>query len=300
MAHRALPPSLEPFAAAHMGEGVTARFCGWAHADSAVWALRTTDGVRAFLKLHRQPRKFRQELYALRVWTPELPEVTPRLLAVHEPLGALLLAAVPGTLALRAPLTRAEEGALYRQAGAFLGRFHRLPFTDTDPLPLADALRRRAAAWARRAAGHVDAATLRWVGAQVAESADLLGGLSASRVPTHGDFTPRNWLVDRIEDRVGGRCGARLKTSVIDFEHSRPDLGLTDLLKLRSEVWPLRPDLEEAFFRGYGRPLVEQETALLARLAALHALSTVVWACEHGDAAFEAQGRALLERLQDA
>jgi hypothetical protein len=278
---------LEAFAAAHLGDTLRVRFCGWDHAESRVWALETAGARRAFLKVPSQWRKFRQERHAYRAYLPGLRRWVPNLIAVCEAPAALLLTAKPGTLVQHTPLTSVEEHALYCQAGAFLRVLHAQPLTERDPMPLAEALRRRAQAWCERAHGLVDAALVDWVHAQAAEAAKLAHTAALPRVPTHGDFSPRNWLV------------ADGALYVIDFEHAKPDLWLADVLKLWCAVWWERPDLARSFFAGYGRPPTALEETLLERLAALHALSTVVWARAHADAAFEAQGLALLRRLQE-
>ena len=82
-----------------------------------------------------------------------------------------------------------------------------------------------------------------------------------------------------------------------DFEHARPDLYLNDFERLQVGLWRRRPDLREAFQDGYGRVLTDAEREVLTRTAALGALSTVVWAREHGDAEFEAHGWETLEWL---
>lgn len=87
---------------------------------------------------------------------------------------------------------------------------------------------------------------------------------------------------------------------MIDFEHSRPDLWFLDLQRLWTDLWLERPDLRNAFLTGYGRYRSEDEEELLKRLAALEALTTVVWAREHSDCAIEEQGRRTLDRLKDA
>lgn len=250
-----------------------------------MWVLEAS-GRRAFLKAYHQPRKFRQEERAYRAYLPGLQKWVPELIAVCEAPAALLLGARPGALVQSAALTPDEEASLYRQAGAFLRALHAQPLVEHDPMPLAEALRRRAQAWCERAHGLVEAELVDWVRAQAAEAAGLARAAAIPRVPTHGDFTPRNWLVS------GGAL------YIIDFEHAKADLWLTDVLKLWCTAWWARPDLARSFFVGYGRSLTALEEALVARLAALHALSTVVWARAHADVAFESQGRTLLARLR--
>lgn len=185
------------------------------------------------------------------------------------------------------PLTPADLLEAYRQAGVFLQTLHTLPFDADDPLPLAEAFEARAKTWLARAADLIDAELVARVEERAAETADLLGALGPARVPCHRDYTARNWLVD-------GADGVKL--SVIDFEHSRLDFWLFDAEKLVTEVGGT--GLEAAFWKGYGTFPTDAERRVLELYSALNALSTVVWAREHGDAAFEAEGRKRLGGLR--
>jgi len=292
-----LPDALGAFAEARLGRLTRTRFCGWPHAESAVWHLEGR--ASAYLKAFRQPRKFVQERRAYRDWLSRLAPVsesrsavTPALLAESTALRALLLSALPGSLAVHALLTPRQSLEVYRQAGAFLRALHALPFGDDDPLPLGEAYRQRAKAWLARAEGLVADPLVAWARGRAGEAAGLLDALGAARVPCHRDFTARNWLVTT----EGTGEGAAVRLAVIDFEHARPDFWLFDTEKLCAGV--MATPLEAAFWRGYGRTPTGTERRVSEAHGALAALSTVVWAREHGDAAFEAQGRAQLGRLR--
>jgi Ser/Thr protein kinase RdoA (MazF antagonist) len=287
-AEKPVPIELYAFVRKTAGPTRLSRFCGWDHAESHVWELWTAAGETLYLKQHRQARKFRQEHHAYTAWVPALPRVTPTLVGARqgEPY-ALLMTAVPGTLAERVPLSHAHEVKLHRQAGSFLHALHGLPYEDADPVSLADAFVQRMAAWLPRVQEIVDRHDVDWVVARMHETLPLLE--SYRRVPCHRDYSPRNWIVNQQE---------RLELYVIDFEHSRPDLALLDMERLWAGPWHTRPDLKDAFFEGYGRGLSDDEEQVLERLAALGALTTIGWAHEHGDAPFEQYGRELLARLQ--
>ena len=271
---------VQSFLQAALGDFEIIRFCGWQHAESNVWEVSAGE-KRFYLKQHAQPRKFRQEVYAYQNWTPQL-VLTPDLISVNEDLNVLLLSAVPGKLAQEVTLSELEEREVYRCAGAFLRQLHDVPFEDTDALSLADALLMRSESWLKRAKGLFDEQTIDWVSAQLGEAAQVVGKRGWTRVPCHRDYTERNWLLD----------GNTLY--VIDFEHAKPDLFLTDFEKLRSLVWSHRSDLQDAFFEGYGRSLTDDEAGVLESLAIHGALVMVVWACEHDDKTFERQGREVL------
>ena len=151
-------------------------------------------------------------------------------------------------------------------------------------MPLDEAYARRLAAWSERARGVVPDAVVADVGAALTEALPALATLS--RVRCHRDYTPRNWLA-----REGGEL------VVLDFEHARPDLGVADLERLWVGEWRREPALREAFLAGYGRDLTADEEETLRRVAALGGLTTVVWAREHADAAFEAHGWDVLRWL---
>ena len=95
-------------------------------------------------------------------------------------------------------------------------------------------------------------------------------------VPTHGDLSPRNWVVHH---------------GVVSFiDLGRADLrpAASDLFRLQDRSWRGRPDLEVAFFEGYGadpREVWWWRSFVLAELVA-----TAAWAHRVGDEAFEAEG----------
>jgi aminoglycoside phosphotransferase len=281
-----VPKALLGLAAERLGDLVVCEDLSWQHGESAVWRVEGRRG-RAIVKHHRQLRKFRQESGAYREWLPRLGGLTPELLGLRDrPPRGLLLGEVPGVPLARVAVPVPAERTLHRLAAEFLRQLHELPIADDDPLPLAEGYAERLRAARERSRGLLPKASIDAVAARMEEALPALAGLR--RVPCHRDFTPRNWLVDP---------GAPDRLAVIDFEHARPDLGLADLERLWSGVWPERPDLEEAFLAGYGRGLGDDERELIERVAALAAMTTVVWAHEHGDREFEAAGRATLVRL---
>lgn len=101
-----------------------------------------------------------------------------------------------------------------------------------------------------------------------------------SLVPTHGDWHPRNWLDDAGIVRV------------IDFGRFAFRPAASDLTRLAAQQWLSHPELEAAFFDGYGADPRDPE---LWRLEALRqAVGTACWACKVGDRAFEEQGHRML------
>ncbi|BBX37187.1 phosphotransferase [Mycolicibacterium mageritense] len=99
-------------------------------------------------------------------------------------------------------------------------------------------------------------------------------------VPTHGDWQPRNWLID----------DGTLK--VIDFGRFAWRPAVSDFCRLAAQQWRQDPRLEEAFFAGYGG---DPRTPQQWRMFALHeAIGTAVWAYQVGDEQFEDQGHRMI------
>ncbi|MGE2717530.1 phosphotransferase family protein [Mycolicibacterium litorale] len=99
-------------------------------------------------------------------------------------------------------------------------------------------------------------------------------------VPTHGDWQPRNWLVD----------GGTVK--VIDFGRFAWRPSASEFCRLAAQQWRQDPSLEDAFFAGYGGDPRSPEQW---RMLALHeAIGTAVWAFQVGDVPFENQGHRML------
>lgn len=252
------------------------------HGASHVTRLQAGPARIAFLKRHGQVRKHRQERDALGHWAPRV-DGTPRLVAAHDdPPLALLLTAVPGRAVGAAPSSPDQAAQVHRAAGRWLRAWHALPFLDDDPVRPLVALRARWDRWQTRAACLLPHTTRAWVG-------DLLVTLEPppDRVPCHRDFTPHNWM---WHEEHG--------LAVVDFEHARADLAWVDVVCLIDGPWLARPDLEEAFWDGYGKRPDDASSGLLVALRALRALGTIAWGAAHRDGAFEAAGRRVLRRLR--
>ena len=176
--------------------------------------------------------------------------------------------------------TGAESDAgTYAQAGGLLRRLHRTESrVDATHEARANA---RAQRWLE-GEHRVDSAT-----AERAQS--ILAADPAPRVevvPTHGDWQPRNWLID---DGI---------LRVIDFGRFAFRPAGTDLTRLAAQQWLRHPDLEAAFFdghdgvEGYGTDPRDPERRRMDALR--EAIGTACWAHQVGDEAFEAQGHRML------
>lgn len=108
-------------------------------------------------------------------------------------------------------------------------------------------------------------------------------GGGADVVPTHGDWQPRNWLVDDGIIRV------------IDFGRAALRPTIEDFVRLARQDFARDPQLETAFLEGYGgdpRDAEQWRRSLVAE-----AVGTAVWAYRVGDDEFERFGHRLLHSM---
>ncbi|MCQ2001825.1 phosphotransferase [Arthrobacter zhaoxinii] len=173
---------------------------------------------------------------------------------------------VEGTEAEYAPGT-------YQQAGCLLRIFHeQTARTDVDYEARATG---KALSWLER--------PHRISESRIARVRAILGAYRPKPVvlvPTHGDWQPRNWLMDGSELRV------------IDFGRYDFRPALTDLCRLAVQQWRSRSYLEAAFFEGYGTDFRDGDVWNVTLLR--EAVSTAAWAYQVGDRRFEAQGHRML------
>lgn len=100
-------------------------------------------------------------------------------------------------------------------------------------------------------------------------------------VPTHGDWHPRNWLIDRGEVKV------------IDFGRFAFRPPMTDFCRMAAQQWRDNHELELAFFEGYGEDPRERDKWRILMLQ--EAIGTAVWAYQVDDQPFETQGHRMLK-----
>ncbi|MGW8484113.1 phosphotransferase [Microbacterium sp. NPDC055903] len=189
-------------------------------------------------------------------------------------LRILLLDHLPGELVEGTDAERHPQ--THRQAGALLRRLHGVETReDADYTSRTTA---RALSWLD-GPHRVDAST-----AAVARHVLLAADASpVTVVPTHGDWQPRNWLID---DGV---------VRIIDFGRFAFRPAASDLTRLAAQQWRGRPDLEQAFFVGYGEDPRQAQEWRLHLLK--EAIGTACWAFRVGDEAFEAQGHRMLAEV---
>ncbi|MGU3646865.1 phosphotransferase [Microbacterium sp. C23T] len=183
----------------------------------------------------------------------------------------LVLDWLPGELAYRT--AAGVDPEIHRRAGALLRRFHAQATRPSEGMDAAAT--RRAIAWLD--APHAIAPDVeRRLRAMLA----ALPPIEDDLVPTHGDWQPRNWLVDGDEVRV------------IDFGRFAFRPAATDFVRLAAQEWRENPACEAAFLDGYGQDPRHASDWILMR--SREAIGTACWAHQVGDAEFEAQGHRMI------
>ncbi len=99
-------------------------------------------------------------------------------------------------------------------------------------------------------------------------------------VPTHGDWQPRNWLIDDAFVRA------------IDFGRFDWRPAFSDFARLAVRHFAANPSFEAAFFDGYGPDPRTQD--LWRNLLIREAIGTAVWAYQVGDERFEQEGHRMI------
>ena len=276
---------------------------GSVHDRTAVHRLRTPSAVCYYVKMHRRRSFWETEVHAYEQWAPAFGSLVPRLIAVREeePL-ALLLSELPGRSMQTLPLDEHQERMVWRAAGRALTGLHQLALgkhfgpcqRDGAPIgtPISDASAYISAELERETlrgvrAGYLDDDEL----AVIHAARPLLAAFAGERpVPCHRDYGPVNWLVS--DDRAWA--------GTMDFEFAHWDVRVADFSRYPDWEWMSRPELLDAFFDGYGRPLTveEEKQCLVARV--LYALGAITWGREHSNHGFESEGRQALRHLAES
>lgn len=169
-----------------------------------------------------------------------------------------------------------DDAETYRQAGSLLAGFHgQLSVVDDEWNAKFRARVERHLALPHR----IDPVIVRRV---LGEVSSWPGG-GALVVPTHGDWQPRNWLID---DGV---------VRAIDFGRADLRPPTEDFVRLARQDFARDPELEAAFIEGYGRD--PRHPAEWRRALVGEAVGTAVWAFGVGDEVFENFGHQLLTGL---
>lgn len=222
---------------------------------------------------HHLARELRAHREWLRPWVRT--GHAPQLLAADAEARLLMTQFLPGRLVEGRPAQ--DDPDTYRQAGALLARFHAQhaeTSTDWDAR-----LTQRARGWLERP-HRIDAGSAAALDAEIS-TWPRTGEVAL--VPTHGDWQPRNWLIDESTVRV------------IDFGRADLRPAVEDLARLARQDFTRDPVLEHAFLEGYGHD--PREAGLWRRTLVVEAIGAAVWAHGVGDASFEQVGLDQIAQL---
>lgn len=253
-----------------------------------------------YLKVHQSRSHWNNEVHAYERWAGAFGDCAPKLLAVRdeEPL-ALIVSELPGRIVENAQLSRSQERAVWRAAGAALVALHDLGAGERFGPCLRDGAYGAGASEnareyvSRRFNGQIERAIHgQYINddelAIIHTAFDLIPAFEGERpVPCHRDYCTANWLVSNQGDWTG----------VIDFEFAHWDVRVADFSRYPDWSWIERPDLSDAFFDGYGRSLAHAEEQQLLVAHAEYALSAIIWGRDNSFYGFEKEGRESLAHL---
>jgi Phosphotransferase enzyme family len=263
---------LRDAAAALIGPCEVTEFLG-----PAVARVATREGREYVVKKHATQDKHDREVHAYRHWTIALGLAAPELIAAEPQARAIITTALPAW-----PRTGTPTAAAHHRAGTLLRRFH----AAEAPRPLPGYrtwLQDRCEHWLAQASPFLGRPELYVAAARLEALRETAAHVG---VPCHLDFQDRNWLHDRVGHLY-----------LVDFEHARTDHPLRDLVRLRFRIWPVRPDLKEAFLAGYGRDLTGDDNQTLLNFGALDALTAIGRGHQTSDAHLIESGHDTLRQL---
>ncbi|MCH8062086.1 MAG: aminoglycoside phosphotransferase family protein [Chloroflexi bacterium] len=253
------------------------------------WRITVPGKSDYYLKRHEHRSHYLAEVRALEEWTQCLPDKpwwsVPEVLTTEDELGAVIITSLPGLILEETRVESSFRTKLFQLAGRFAELLHSsridLSSESASQTYTDETLDR----YLLVAEPHIDSATLKWIDSVVRRS-DAWEGLAI--VPTHCDFSPRNWLFREGKALLG----------IIDWERSRPGYFVEDFQRMIQDHWLLEPQLKDAFFAGYGREPSELEWRQANQVVLINAVTGVPWSISHGDSEFEQRNREVIERLK--
>lgn len=258
---------------------------------SITWRVQASDGSAYFAKQHEHRSHYRAELVALTEWVPKLERSAdwsaPEVIADSPELGAVIITELPGEILQETDASLDDRIEMHRIAGWLAAQIHNLDIDSGNTGPVRLYGPELFATYIEMASPYVDTETLKWV-EHITSRNDLFDGLVV--VPTHSDYSPRNWLFARTGDRV--------TLGLIDWERARPSFWLQDIYRIAIDHWLKQPELRDAFFEGYGREPSDKEETQLKLICLANAVGSIPWAIEHDDVQFTDFARRALERLK--
>ncbi len=243
----------------------------WPLQDTTVLHVRSASGDH----IVKMNTGLGHEIAACRRALALLPDRTPRLEHHDARTGILVTSYLPGKLVAGTPAEADPD--VYRQAGTPGPAAGAAGVSDTYAEQTLTAISRRIA----EAAGLVPRPQL----AALRERAARFTPRPVRLYFTHGDYQPRNWVID--DGRVG----------VIDFGRGQDRSWVSDLVRLQNQQFTGHPERERAFMAALGRTAESEDAELLAIESMRQGLGTVTWAHSIGDRDFEEHGRTMITRL---
>lgn len=267
--------------------------------ESATCRLYTDAGY-CYLKIHQSPTHWHHEIHAYENWAHTFGHFAPKLLCVHDqPPLALIITELPGQVAENTTLIPEQERALWQSAGQALVALHTFatgtylgsclrdgtPASSPSTKPIQTQISNRLQTQIKKAQ-HQNLLTSdehKTLNATLELTPAFEG---EKTIPCHRDYCTANWLVHN-----GTWSG------IIDFEFAYWDVCVADFSRDPHWHWIHRPDLIDAFFEGYGRPLTPQENQQLLVAHVEYALGAIVWGQAHEFYGFKKEGQDALAHL---
>lgn len=254
-------PQLMGYATQVLGDVELQGDRSWDYAEAHVLEVVDRTGRHWIVKHCYRERVFDREIKGLRDWAPAVgPGLAPRLHAHDARVQTLVMDRLPGAAGV------ASTPDAHRQAGVLIRRLHDIgPHTPIEDF--ASVISDNLDAWLSRMPGIAPAGDVDYARARMRDLAVLPPTYA---VVNHGDNQPRNWLVDDAGT-----------VRLIDFGRAEVEAWIRDIDRMYFAEWVRHPDLEDAFFDGYGRPLSDEDRERLRCLGAATSITGRLWAREH-------------------
>lgn len=283
-----MPAELAAFVQSKFGTCTVVADLSWPYEGSEVYRIRDEQGIDHIVKRLANAIFYDRETAGY-AWAAVLGDRAPRLEAADSDLRVVVTTFLPGVLLKDIYLGPTRSAQVYRQVGELLRNLHDSA-APSESSSMTDQLVAQTDTHIARAGAELDETQRDHVHRAAQQLTTLATSMPA--VPTHGDFWPRNLLIDPDTDRV----------AVIDFERAALAPAIRDFVRLETGVFERSPAAREAFYAGYGRVLEPAETSGLRAWAVLDAVSALAWALTNDDAHLLEHARKVLrsESLDEA
>nr|BEK64583.1 aminoglycoside phosphotransferase family protein [Kitasatospora purpeofusca] len=289
MTTKPFPSELRDWVAGHLPGLDGSEDRSWPRSSSRVW--RVTAGARtAYVKIGPGELDYEREVAGYAYTAAHLSDrEAPRLLATDPQLRAILSSVLPGRVVRDLPLGADVELRLYEDAGRLLRSWHDAsgPGTDVDRAAVRAGMREQA-----REAADCLGSTAPHLRRPARAGRGRVGGTGRPRRGVAVGLPPRRLRDPELAVRRGDRPPRSDR-----LRDGRVGRGRGGVVWLFGAVWPLRPELREAYFVGYGRPLTAEEERLLKLLTVRRAVSYLHHGLVDGREDLVARGRLVLDRM---